>query len=132
MPTLASPLMTLLASGSTSGAAPTAATDGVAIPYFADQATIMLKSTAGSGTMTATVRIWGYSVLNSEWYALGVLNAGTAIPEVTTADTLSYTEQIVGLRAFIRLAAEIIGSLGGSSTAIKVTAHPIRAELSSR
>jgi hypothetical protein len=121
--------MTLLASGSTSGAVPALVTDGVAFPYLADQAIIMLKSTAGSGTMTATPVLWGWSILNAEWYRIGALNGGTAIAEVV-ADTLNYTELVVGLRPFTRLAVEL--TVSGTNTAVKVTAHPIKAESSSR
>jgi hypothetical protein len=121
--------MTLLAAGSTSGAVPSAATDGVAFPFYADQAIIMVKSTAGSGTMTATPVLWGYSVLNAEWYRIGGLNGGTALAEVA-ADTLSHTELIVGLRPFTRLAVEL--TVSGTNTAVKITAHPVRSELSTR
>lgn len=126
---MATPLMTLLAAGSTSGAVPSAATDGVAMPYLADQVMIMLRSTAGSGTMTASPIIWGYSVLDAHWYRIGALNLGTALAEVA-ADTLSYTEILVGVRAFSRLACEL--TVTGTATAVTVIAHPVRAEASSR
>ncbi len=126
---MASPLMTLLASGSTSGAVPTAVTDGVALPYHCNEAAIMLRSTAGSGTMTATPVIWGWSVLNAAWFRIGTLNGGTALAEIA-ADQLSYTELIIGLRAFTRLACEL--TVSGTNTAVEVTAHPFRAELSTR
>lgn len=99
------------------------------MPFMADQAVIMLKSTAGSGTMTASPVLWGYSILNAGWYRIGALNGGTALSEVA-ADTLNYVELVVGLRAFTRLACEL--TVSGTSTAVLVTAHPVRAEMSSR
>lgn len=121
-------VMTLLAAGSTSSAAPSSMTDatlGANIPFLADQVTILLRSTAGSGVMTASIRLWGYCVVVNRWYNLGLLNSSTDIAEAHT-DLLSYVETVGGLRRFIRLYAEI-ESLGGTAPAIEILGFPIRA-----
>ncbi len=85
----------------------------------------LVKSTAGSGTMTVTLRVWGYSPLTSAWHPLGsnateatrgVLNAGNAIDE-DGADVLTHSEPVSGLAAFSRIYLEIT-AIGGTSTAV--------------
>lgn len=87
---------------------------------------ILVKSTAGSGTMTVTLRVWGYSNLTSAWHPLGsdattvanrgVLNEEGAIAE-DGADNLVHAEPISGLGAFTRIYLEIT-AIGGTSTAV--------------
>jgi hypothetical protein len=122
----------LAGGGATTSAAPTAlsATAGVALPFCCDQALVLLKSVAGSGTMTADVRLWGFSPATLDWYAIGQLNAAVAIAEVG-ADRIAYCELLVGLRRFSRLYAQIV-SLGGTATEIEVYADCSRAEPVSR
>ncbi len=127
-------LMTIL-SAATSSASPSGtgygdSTLGCAIPYLADQVTILLRSTAGSGAMTASIRLWGYAIKDAKWYNFGLLNSGTDIAEADT-DYLSYVETIGGLRRFSRLYAEI-ESLGGSGTAVTILGWPIRSLTASR
>lgn len=121
----------LLESRTTTNGAPSGASDGVEIatvtgalvpaPRYCD---VTVYSTAGSGTMTATIKLWGYSVARSAWVVLGVgtsgvLNAGAAIAE-TSSDSISYTEEVAGvLRGYSRLYAEVT-AIGGTSTAISV------------
>lgn len=123
-------IITLL-TAATASAAPSIAdqTVGADIPFTCDQAVILVKSTAGSGTMTATLRLWAYQTEDDRWYDLGPLNGGSAIAEVSTADTISYAEGVAGLAAFDRLYCEITGALGGTLTAITVQAVCRRAEL---
>lgn len=129
MPAFSTDRNIALLTGATSSAAPsvTSATAGVAMPFSCDQCSILVHSTAGSGTMTATLRIWGFNPEVGRWYDLGALNSGSAIAEVSTADTIAYAESLVGLRAFNRLHCEIT-SLGGTATAVTVTAVCSRAE----
>lgn len=119
-----------LLSAATSSAAPSAATDGVQVPSGVKQGVVHLESTAGSGTMTALVRMWGYlnKLGTGEWVPLGtgtgettantqgVLNEGNAIEEIS-ANKLQYAEVIDHLDVFDRLYAEII-TLGGTATAV--------------
>lgn len=126
-------VITLLTAATTSGvpASLTASTGGVALPYCTDQAIILIHSTAGTGTLTATVRIWGFQKEVSRWYDLGPLNAGSPIGEITGADVIAYAEGIAGLRPFSHLYAEIVGALGGTATAITVAAACVPANTTS-
>lgn len=86
---------------------------------------ILVKSTAGSGTMTVTLRVWCYSPVTSAWHPLGssstvanrgVLNAQSAIAE-DGADNLVHAEPVTGLGAFTRIYLEIT-AIGGTATAV--------------
>jgi hypothetical protein len=117
----------LTGGGSTSSGVPTAgsSTVGVAIPQLTDEAIILVRSIAGSGTMEATLRLWGYSPEVDQWYSIGLLNGGSAIAEVDS-NYLAHAELVVGLRAFSRLYCEI-ESLGGTATEVEVYAHCVPA-----
>lgn len=125
-------MITLLAAGSTTQAAPTltSATAGVALPFQCDQVAILVRTTAGSATMTVIAHLWGYCEQTGFWYKVGQLNGGNAIAE-TTADGINYAELVVGLRCFDRLAIEL-GTLGGTATAVAVEGICVRCEPSSR
>lgn len=114
--------------GATSAAAPTLndGTAGAQIPICCDQALITVESVAGSGAMTATIIIWGWSLALSKWFVLGTLNAGAAIGE-TSANAINYGELVVGLRHIGRLYAEISGALGGTGTELQIYADCIPA-----
>lgn len=123
-------LVTLLSTTTTTVAAPATIDDealGQPLPYSVDQAVILVKSTAGSNTMTVGVRIWGFCPEADRWYDLGPLNGGSSIAETSKSDVISYAEGIAGLRAFTRLYVEV-PSIGGTNTAITVQALCIRAE----
>lgn len=88
-------------------------------------ATIFVASTAGSGTMTVTLRAWAMSVAAGNLWApcgtgsatlRGVLNGGNAIDEVS-ADLLRHTEVIGAPWAMDRFYLEIT-AIGGTGTAI--------------
>jgi len=89
-----------------------------------DKAELVVASTAGSGTMTATIRLWGYSAVAQDWFPLGVgtasgkgvINGGSALEE-TGADAIAHIENIDGLENLERIHAEIV-SIGGTATAI--------------
>lgn len=126
--------ITLLSAATATNSAPSAATDGAAIPHLCDYATILLKSTAGSGTMTVTCKLWGYNTQQAAWYPLGthataaskgLLNEANAIAE-TSADGIKHAEQVQGLRSFQRLYLEIT-AIGGTSTAITAVADCVPA-----
>lgn len=72
---------------------------------------IGIKSTAGSGVMTVTVRVWGYSTDQATWYAYKNLNAGAAIAE-TGNDTINYAEACDGLGHFDRVYVEVVALAG--------------------
>ena len=70
-------------------------------------------STAGSGTMTVTLRVWLKTPAG--WVVAKSLNSGSAIAE-TSADSLAYSEEVSLLPA-TRIYMEIV-AIGGSSTAV--------------
>lgn len=118
------PVQILTAATATNGA-PSGATAGFAIRQPCDRALFCLKSTAGSGTMDVTIKLWGYCGAMDEWSPLGVhataatkgiLNSGNAIGEIA-ADTLRHAEEIFGLMRIERVYAEIT-AIGGTSTAV--------------
>lgn len=120
----------ILSAATATNSAPTAATDGFEIQYGGlrasdDEVVVWIESTAGSGTMTVTVKLWVYSVLRANWAPLGthatasskgIINQGNAIGE-TSADKIMHTEIVTGFRHFDRVYAEIT-AIGGTSTAI--------------
>lgn len=83
---------------------------------------IALKSTAGSGTMTVSARLWIRLGSTLGWFTAGSLNAGSAIAE-TSADSIQYSEVVDDLdhadRAYIEITAiagtgtSVGGYLGG-------------------
>ena len=88
---------------------------------------LLLKSTAGSGTMTVSGRVWAYSNLLAQWFPLGQsateadrgkINVDGTVDE-DGADTLRHAESISGLGAFDRIYFEIT-AIGGTSTAVDV------------
>lgn len=90
-----------------------------------DDGVILVRSTAGSGTMTVTLRIWGYSPLSAAWHPLGtgateanrgVLNEGNAIDE-DGSDIIVHAETISGLSAFNRIYLEVT-VISGTATAV--------------
>ena len=122
--------MVLLASATATNSAPSGATAGVAMKSLAvkgvlqQTASIIIASTAGSGTMTAGFRIWGYLAAPAVWVPLGTgtatakgqINAGVAIEE-DEANTLRHAEPISNIFTFDRLYLEI-ESIGGTNTAV--------------
>lgn len=93
--------------------------------YHRNSGEVVVKSTAGSGTMTVTLRLWGYNAQSAAWHPLGsdateanrgVLNAKSAIDE-DGADVLTHAEPVTGLAGFIRIYLEIT-AIGGTLTAI--------------
>ena len=86
---------------------------------------IVVKSTAGSGTMTVTLRLWVYSSAISEWMpygthataaSKGVLNEANAIGEVNL-NSIVHAELVNGLHHFDRVYLEVT-AIGGTATAV--------------
>lgn len=109
---------------------PSAATDGIATSQLVkdgkipDRVHALIWSTAGSGTMTCTLRLWAYHPTPAKWFPLGLgaagskgtLNLGSTIDE-TAADTIAHAEPIQYLGPFSRVYVEIV-AIGGTSTAV--------------
>jgi hypothetical protein len=118
--------------GAETAAVPTAATDGVDLSQmrYPNDVVCLIHSTAGSGTMSMTVKAHGYHPSTSRWYPLGtdataankgLLNEGNAMGE-TAANAISHAEIISGLRGFSRFALEITGSTGADTAITAVIA----------
>lgn len=113
--------------GATSSAAPnlTDATIGAAIGNTCDQAVICVRSTAGTGDLTADLVLWGYQPELARWYSLGELSTDPLAEDAT--DAIARAIGISGLRAFTRLYCQIV-ALGGTSTAVTVDAICIKSQ----
>jgi hypothetical protein len=74
-----------------------------------------VKSTAGSGTMTVTLRVW-LKFGSIGWMVAKSLNAGSAIAE-TGNDTLDYSEEVQTAYGADRIYLEIV-AIAGTSTAV--------------
>lgn len=97
---------------------------GIAVPgKQPSEASIMVKA-VGTGTVSMTLRLWGYLAALGEWVPVGTgadttkgtLNAGTAIGE-TKADKALHSEPILYLGHFDRLYLEVV-AISGTGTAI--------------
>ena len=124
----------LLTARTTTNGAPSLATDGVALAAIATQKAgvprdllVLVASTAGSATMTVTLKLWGYSQVSAQWHPLGTsptdankgrLNEQNAIGETAT-DLIQHAELLVGAGYFERLYAEVV-AIGGTATAVSV------------
>jgi hypothetical protein len=118
---------TTAANGQPSGAV------GLAMSAFTDvfgpfgmptDLTLELASTAGSGVMTVTGRLWGRSIAGI-WSPLGigadstkgVIDAGSTIGETVT-DAIRHAETVSLPGHFERLYFEVV-NIGGTSTAVQ-------------
>lgn len=130
----------LLNEATATNGAPSAATDGFSLrgqaasaagesnePPWGSTAAIAINSTAGSGTMTGTFKLWVYANATAVWMPYGtdataankgLLNEGNAIGETGT-DTIRHTELVNGLWHYDRVYLEItaIGGTGPAFTA---------------
>lgn len=113
-------------SGASAGIALTALDAFFSGNYAPPRCAVVVRSTAGSATMTVTVRLWGYYA-NAVWVPFGTgadttkgtLNEGAAIGEGSVADTLTHTEILLFPALFDRVYAEVT-AIGGTSTAVNV------------
>jgi len=127
------PTIQLLTAATATNSAPSGATAGVETnglkvgsENVPDEATLLVKSTAGSGVMTVTIRMWGYHATAAVWFPLGVgtdaakgtINEGSALGE-TASNTIAHAERFLVPGHFSRLYAEIT-AIGGTATAISV------------
>jgi hypothetical protein len=131
----------LLTAATATSSAPSAATAGVEIgsggPAVGsgigkiNTAVILVKSTAGSGDMDVTLRLWCYSPVSATWHVLGtsstitdrgLLNEGEAIAEDGT-DLLHHAELVYGLLPFTRAYLQVI-AINGTATAVSAWLVP--------
>lgn len=110
----------LLASATATNGAPSGAAAGVDMNLLRVSGELPtairvgVKSTAGSGTMTVTLKLWLYA--GGVWFVAQALNGGSAIAETGT-DTINYSEAVSVVQGASRLYLEIAG-IAGSSTAV--------------
>ena len=80
-----------------------------------------VRSTAGSGTMTATLRLWGRA--GGAWQGIYEFDASSTAPQTpiaigeTSADAIQYFEPAPDLRAFDRIFLEVV-AIAGTNTAV--------------
>jgi len=120
----------LLASATGTNSPPSGAAAGIDVSTIItvgrpQKCSFLLASTAGSATMTVTVRLFGYHPATSSWHPLGtgtgaakgILNAGAAIDEGPVADKIRHAEPLDLPVHFSRLYLEIT-AIGGTATAV--------------
>lgn len=120
-------LVTLL-TGATASAAPVVTTEalGKKRPFYADEALVLLRSTAGSGAMTAIAYLWGWNEADDRWHYIRALNNGNAIAIPTGVVTyLTHSEIVTGVGKFSRFYCQL-GTLGGTATAVTVAMDFVR------
>jgi hypothetical protein len=120
----------LLASATATNSPPSGASAGLAVTAIADanqfgiprNVSLILRSTAGSDTMTVSGRLWVYD--GTAWSApgtggdstKGMLNNGATIGE-TGSNTIRHVEPVDLLEHFQRLYLELV-TIGGTDTAV--------------
>lgn len=91
------------------------------IKKIPDKIRVGCVSTAGSGTMTVTLRVWGRA--GTLWFRLKDLNASSAAPHTavaipeTSADSIKYSEEVSGVSGCDRLFLEVV-AIAGTATAV--------------
>lgn len=86
-----------------------------------DTIRVGVRTTAGSGTMTVTLRVWLRAA--GFWFRAKDLNASSAAPHTavaipeTSADAIQYSEEVSGIAGADRIYLEIL-VIAGSSTAV--------------
>jgi hypothetical protein len=90
-----------------------------------EDVSLVIHSTAGSGTMTVTAKLHGYCPGAAAWAPMGVaaddttkgtVNQGNTIDE-TSADSIRHAEPVTGVFDFARLYLELT-AIGGTNTAV--------------
>lgn len=93
----------------------------------ADRMSLIIRSTAGSGVMTVTAKLWGWNYAVGAWSPVGssttdanrgLVNLATAIGELAApADQLNFADTVDGLFAMDRAYLEVV-AIGGTATAV--------------
>lgn len=113
----------LLASTTAANGIPSLATAGINANAirFKDRIRVGIRSTAGSGVMTVSARLWAYA--GGAWYVAAVLAADPSVPQTagtiseTSADAIAWSEEVSGLSGAARLYLEIV-AIAGTATAV--------------
>lgn len=121
-------IVELLASATAANGVPSGGTAGIdanllRVPGnpIPDKIRVGVASTAGSGTMTVALRVWGHA--GGLWFRLKDLAASSAAPTTagtigeTGTDSIQYSEEVSGVRGCDRLYLEIT-AIAGTATAV--------------
>jgi hypothetical protein len=109
------------ANGIPTGAAGIATSALGAYGKIPDKIRVAVASTAGSGTMTVTLRVWLRAA--NIWFRAKDLNASSAAPHTavaiaeTSADAIQYSEEVTGIACADRIFLEIV-AIAGTLTAV--------------
>ncbi len=106
---------------------PTLATDGVRIRpttttisdtlWDVDEPFVGIRNTAGTGALTVTIELWGWSELLLRWYPFATITVSTTV----LTDTLRSATRVPGFRDFTRIYARCT-AIGGTTPAYTVEA----------
>lgn len=122
----------LLATATATNGVPSGASAGLAVSTIEaaltrvpPELTLSVYSNAGSGSMSATLRLWFYDPVAADWFPAGtgtdalkgVINAGAAIGE-TSADKIRHMEPVWFPWHVSRVYLEIV-AIAGTATALK-------------
>lgn len=117
----------ILASAIAANNAPSGASAGVSTNQLArfgrvpDKIRVGVKSTAGSGTMTVTLRTWLYA--GGAWFVAKPHATSSAAPQTavaiaeTSSDAIQYSEVVTGVSSAARIYLEIV-AIAGTNTAV--------------
>ena len=104
---------------------PSAATDGVAVPAGSrGKAVHVLVDADGTGTtVDVTVALFGYVSSQSQWYAIGKLNSGSAISRTTKTavadgNSIHYAEWSDRVTVYDRITALVEAATALSTVSI--------------
>lgn len=120
--------ITLLSSATATTSAPSAATDGVALPGCTDRAVLFAYGACTAGqTYSVTLKMWGYKASLAKWFPMGIdataankglINGGSALGETGT-DLMAHCEELSALRRFDRVACQVT-AISGTGTEVSV------------
>lgn len=125
----------LLASATAVNGAPSGASAGISTGQLSkfgrvpDAVRIGIRSTAGQGTMTVTLRLWLYA--GGAWFVAKALAANSTAPQTAVAigetgtDTISYTEEVTGISGAARIYLEVVGIAGTAAAKAFLALDPL-------
>ena len=129
-------VLTVLSGATSTNSAPSGGSAGVEVQALdigngniPDQVSCIVKSTAGSGTMSCSIKLYGYiaDAAIADWFPLGVhqtdssrglLNEGNSIGE-SESNKIRFAEAVSYIGHFDRVYAEVT-AIAGTSTAVSV------------
>lgn len=119
-------MLTLLSAATATNSAPSGATAGVDLKFTAGTVRnaaehVLYVDFAGTGALSVTLKLWGYSEQRAKWYPMGTVNDASAITATTSG---TFAEVLYSVKHFDRVYLEV--------TAISGTSNTVNAYLGSR